>query len=181
MNGIDFCAVDVETANNDRASICQVGLVTVRSGQIVDRWKSLVDPQAPFTLTHIHGINENAVAGHPTLPNTWDELGEVVGTGRGGSVLVSHTPFDRTAFQQARTRHRLRPLPVQWLDSAQVARQTWPELYRRRWSLKLIADDLGIKFQHHDALEDAEAAARIVIQASQAMGFGIQDWLNERR
>ena len=181
MNGIDFCAVDVETANSDRSSICQIGLVTVRGGQVVDRWESLVDPQAPFVFTDIHGIDEAVVAGQPTLPNVWNELCAAVGRSRGGSVLVSHTPFDRTAFQQAWKRHRLPPLPVRWLDSARVARQAWPQRYRRRWSLKLIADDLGIEFRHHDALEDAEAAARIVIQASAAMGFRIQDWLDERR
>ena len=181
MTGVDFSAVDVETANYDRATICQIGVVTVRDGRIVDRWKSLIDPESPFVFTDIHNIDAAAVAGQPTLPDIWTEFCRVVGNVGTQPALVSHTAFDRTAFQNAYKRHRLPPLPVCWLDSAHMARRAWPARYRRRWSLKLIAGDLGIQFRHHDALEDAEAAARIVIQASQVMGFGIQDWLNDPR
>ena len=40
-----FVAVDVETANSDRGSICQIGVVSVEQGQIVDEWQTLVDPR----------------------------------------------------------------------------------------------------------------------------------------
>ena len=36
-----FNAIDVETANADRASICQIGIVQVRDGKIRDRWQTL--------------------------------------------------------------------------------------------------------------------------------------------
>ena len=36
----DFAAIDFETANNERSSVCSVGVVIVRGGEIVD--KSLV-------------------------------------------------------------------------------------------------------------------------------------------
>ena len=181
MLGVDFFSVDVETANYDRASICQIGVVTVRDGQIIDRWESLVDPQATFNFTDIHGIDESAVADQPTLPGLWEDLCRMLESDSGRTVLVSHTAFDRTSFGQAAARHSLRPLSVEWLDSALVARETWPARYRRRWNLRLIADDLGISFQHHDALEDAEAAAHIVIRASEVQGFGIQEWIDKFR
>ena len=37
---LTFNAIDVETANADRASICQIGIVHVREGEIADRWET---------------------------------------------------------------------------------------------------------------------------------------------
>ena len=31
----DFAAIDFETANNERSSVCSVGIVIVRNGEIV--------------------------------------------------------------------------------------------------------------------------------------------------
>ncbi len=38
----DFAAIDFETANNERSSVCSVGIVIVREGEIVDTFYSLV-------------------------------------------------------------------------------------------------------------------------------------------
>ena len=43
-----FNAIDVETANADRASICQIGIVHVQDGVVVDRWQTLVNPEDWF-------------------------------------------------------------------------------------------------------------------------------------
>ena len=76
-------------------------------------------------------------------------------------------------------RYSLRPLRVRWLDSAQIARRAWPERYwRRGWNLANVAADLGISFQHHNALEDARAAAMIVLAACHHTGLDIDEWLS---
>ena len=77
-------------------------------------------------------------------------------------------------------RYDLEQLQVTWLDSADVARRAWPDDYgrgRRGWSLKDIASDLGISFEHHDALEDARAAAEIILHACAATETDIEGWL----
>lgn len=38
----DFAAIDFETANGRRSSVCSVGIVIVRKGEIVDRFYSLI-------------------------------------------------------------------------------------------------------------------------------------------
>ena len=83
-----------------------------------------------------------------------------------GAVLVSHTDFDRVALDGAMRRYGLAPIRSIWLDSAMIARRTWPEKYGRRWSLALVAGSLGIAFRHHDAVEDARAAGEIVLRAA---------------
>ena len=53
-----------------------------------------------------------------------------------------------------------------------------PDRYRRRgWSLAAIAGNLGITFQHHDAVEDARASGEIVLRAFQHTGLDIDGWM----
>lgn len=47
----DFVAIDFETANGRRSSVCSVGIVIVRDGVIVDRFYSLIQP-APNYYTY---------------------------------------------------------------------------------------------------------------------------------
>ena len=173
---LTFNAIDVETANADRASICQIGIVHVRDGAIHDRWQTLINPEDwfdPWNVS-IHGIKPEEVKNSPSLPEVRDELRRRLR----GSVLVSHTSFDRVAFERAMTKHNLEQLQVTWLDSAKIARRSWPERYARKgWGLKNVAEDLGISFKHHDALEDAGAAAQIVLHACAASETDIAEWL----
>ena len=173
---LTFNSIDVETANADRASICQIGIVHVRDGRIRDQWRTLVNPEAWFDQwnTMIHGIDESAVRHSPALPEVCDELRARLH----GSVLVSHTSFDRVALQRAMQRYDLEQLQVTWLDSARIVRRAWPESCGRSgYGLKNVAKDLGISFDHHDALEDARATAEIVLRACASTETDIDDWL----
>ncbi|WP_292069348.1 hypothetical protein [Marivita sp. XM-24bin2] len=57
-----------------------------------------------------------------------------------------------------------------WCDSVGVARRAWPELKgnggHRLASLKAY---LGLQFEHHDAEEDARAAAEVVLLAERGL------------
>ncbi len=173
---LTFNSIDVETANADRASICQIGIVHVRDGKFEGEWETLVNPEDWFDPWNvdIHRIDKNDVRYSPTLPEIRDELRHRLR----GSVLVSHTSFDRVAFERAMTKYDLEQLQVTWLDSAKIARRAWPESYGRRgYGLKNIAKELEISFRHHNALEDAKAAAEIVLRACAATETDIEDWL----
>jgi DNA polymerase-3 subunit epsilon len=57
---MDFVAIDVETANADMASICQIGIASYSNGSLVDEWSALVEPEDFFDPINIsiHGIYE---------------------------------------------------------------------------------------------------------------------------
>ena len=40
----NFAAIDFETANGRRSSVCSVGVVIVRDGEVVDSYYSLIKP-----------------------------------------------------------------------------------------------------------------------------------------
>ena len=44
----DFAAIDFETANYERSSVCSVGVVIVRNGEIVDSFYSLIQPEPNY-------------------------------------------------------------------------------------------------------------------------------------
>lgn len=170
-----FVAVDVETANADRASICQIGLVKYRDGIAADEWVSYVDPQdcfSPINIT-IHGISESLIRGAPTF----DELSDVLCSHLAGGVVVHHTSFDRVAISRAFERCGM-PLPdIKWLDTAGVARRAWEWCSERGYGLSCVCERLGYEFRHHDALEDAKAAAHILLAATAETAMDVSDWL----
>ena len=126
------------------------------------------------SLEHLNSrIDKTDTRNSPTLPEIYNELRSRLCN----SVLVSHTSFDRIALERAIAKYDLEQLQVRWLDSARVARRAWPEKYGHRgYGLKNIANDLGISFQHHDAVEDARAAAEIMLHACAATKTDIEDW-----
>ena len=178
MRNLTFNAIDVETTNTDPASICQIGVVRFREGIIKEQLSVLVNPEGPFRRFNVqlHGIDQTAVRDSATIPDLEPELRRLLE----GTVLVSHTPFDRRALDGALFRYGIRPIRVNWLDSTQVARRAWPEQYRSHWNLALISGDLGIKFRHHDAAEDARAAGEIILRACQHTGLDIDEWIKCR-
>ncbi len=176
---IDFVAVDVETANCDRASICQIGIAAFRNGRIADRWQSLVNPEDdfdPFNVT-IHGIDEDAVKNAPTFAEIAGELNDRLSR----HIVVSHSPFDRVALARAAEKCDLPEIQCRWLDSAKVARRAWQDCAHRGYGLKAVAEMLGIVFNHHNAQDDAMVAGEILLHAQETTGLTVRDWLDRVR
>jgi DNA polymerase III subunit epsilon len=172
---VQFVAVDVETANADRSSICQIGAVRVEDGAIAGTFKKLVDPETYFDPWNvsIHGITETMVQGAPKFPELAGALCEFIGT----AVTASHTAFDRVAFERVHQKYRLTPPAWSWLDTARVSRRAWPEHFGRSgYGLRKVATFCGIEFGHHDALEDARAAALILLRAIDEARLDIEGW-----
>lgn len=177
--GMSFNAVDVETANSDRSTICQIGIAHVVDGQVVDKWGTLVDPEDEFdqfNIRRIHGITPEQVLGAPTLPEIREELRQRLR----GQVLVSHSGFDRGAFSISMDKYNLEQLQVYWLDSSTIARRAWPEKFSKKgYGLKNVANFIGYEFKHHDAVEDAAAAAEIALAACREHDVDVEHWLHQ--
>lgn len=174
--GVNFTAIDVETANADFSSICQIGLAVVRNGEMRDVITEIIDPEDYFdpVNTSIHGITKADVAGRPTFQDFLPVMECVVKE----HPLVSHTLFDRTAVSRACEKYGCPPTCNPWLDSAIVARRCWPEQFGSSgYGLKNIAKVFGIEFRHHDAGEDARVAAEILLRAGATGTFELGNWV----
>jgi DNA polymerase-3 subunit epsilon len=171
-----FTVIDVETANADLVSICQIGIVTFDGTTAVAAWESLVDPEDdfdPFNVA-VHGITEQDVDGAPTFDQLIGEVRQLLEA----RVVVCHTPFDRLALERASERYEVACPSCTWLDSARVVRRAWPDRYARAgYGLGNVAADLGIAYDAHRAVEDARAAGEVVVQAVAATGLSLDEWL----
>ncbi|MEJ2200554.1 MAG: exonuclease domain-containing protein [Desulfuromonadaceae bacterium] len=172
---MEFIAIDVETANADMASICQIGIAKYQNSQLIDEWSSLIDPEDYFDFINIgiHGITEEDVAGAPKFSEVLSDLSNFMS----GAVCVSHTHFDRVSIGRAFEKYSLNPIQTIWLDSARVARRTWKECAWRGYGLANVCEMIGYKFKHHDALEDAKASGQVIIAATEKTGLDIEAWL----
>nr|WP_238941499.1 3'-5' exonuclease [Jannaschia sp. Os4] len=164
-----FVAVDVETANRKDGSICQIGLAFVGDGT-VETFSMLVDPRGRFDPgnVRVHGIVPSDVRGAPRFP----EALEVVRDAMERHPLVQHSRFDQRAFDAACRSHGLRSVDGRWSDSVQIARKAFPELKGAGGGhgLANLKRALGLTFRHHDAGEDARAAAQVVLAAEKRLG-----------
>ena len=153
-----FIAVDVETANRDRNSICQIGLVCFNGDGIEWQWSTLVDPECAFEPHNIrvHRITPDHVRTAPKWPDVYACIADSLA----GQTIASHTNFDEYALIEACKRYGLPPPQSRWIDSHAMARRTWPMFSRHGLAELCTAFDIALN--HHDALSDAMACGHIV-------------------
>lgn len=172
----DFVAIDVETANANVSSICQIAVVSFARDQVVHEWHSLVNPEEPFAPLNVqlHGIDSLDVRSAPSFPMIAEDVISLMA----GNVVASHMAFDRVALERVCSKYALSQIPCMWLDTARVSRRTWSQFKRRGYALKSVASQCGIQVQHHNALEDAKAAGSVLVRAISESGINIDGWLS---
>lgn len=170
-----FVTIDVETANPNMGSICQIGIARFADDKLVDEWVSLVDPEEYFDQvnTSIHGIDQSIVCGKPKMPELAQKLHEYLD----GTITVCHTHFDRIAIARAFAKYKLEPISNSWLDSARVVRRTWKDLEFKGYGLSNVCRRIGYEFKHHDALEDAKAAGHVLLAAMRESQTDLDAWM----
>lgn len=159
----DFIAVDVETANENASSICAIGAVKVRNGVVVDTRYSLVCPEPnyyKYFCTRVHGLCDDDTWNAPTFGAVWKEWEEWLEN----LPLVAHNaPFDSKCIRNACRIYGLDE-PEVFLDTLAEARRTIPRSVCPSKSLDSLCDFFGIPLEnHHNALDDALAAAKLGI------------------
>ena len=149
----DFAAIDFETANGEPSSVCSVGLVVVRGGEVVDRFYSLIRPEPEYYCywnTRVHGLTREDTAEAPVFPQVWEKAAPLIG----GLPLVAHnSSFDERCLR-AVFRH------CTCIASRRVFGRELPN-----HQLHTVAARCGFDLtRHHHALADAEACAAIALR-----------------
>lgn len=169
-----FIALDVETANSDSSSICQIGIACVRHDGTMHVASTLIDPEQSFSdfNVNLHGIGPAQVRGAPKFPAVLHQIMPLLGQ----HLIIQHSTFDRGAINRACRAYGLLEPSWKWADSVQIARRAWPELRGNGGhGLGNLKQALALEFEHHDAGEDAKAAALIVLRAEAHTGQFLED------
>jgi DNA polymerase-3 subunit epsilon len=160
---LNFAAIDFETANNERSSICSVGLVVVRGGKVADTFYSLIQPEPNFYTywcSRIHGITREMTDDAPVFPVVWRQIEPLID----GLPLVAHNKaFDENALKAVFRCYQMDYPDYTFLCTCQASRKAFPLALDHR--LDTVAEICGFHLdRHHHALADAEACAAIAMQ-----------------
>lgn len=161
----NFVAIDVETANAYPTSICSIGAVKVEDGYITDRLHRYVQPEPNYYLRRfteeIHGISRADTDDAPVFSQVWPEFEEFIGD----LPLVAHNmAFDGRCLKESFKCYGMYWPDYQLYCTLTAARRAIPRSILPGYSLPQVCDFLSIPFyNHHDALADAEACAKIAM------------------
>ena len=159
----DFAAIDFETANYERTSVCSVGVVVVRDGMIVDSFYSLIQPEPnyyKYWCTQVHGLCREDTENAPVFPDVWAQIEPLIE----GLPLVAHNrPFDEGCLKAVFRCYQMDYPNYEFYDTLAASRRLLPDLENHQ--LDTVAAACGYPMEHHHhALADAEACAHIAIK-----------------
>lgn len=158
----DFAAIDFETANGSRSSVCSVGIVIVRGGEIVDRFYSLIRPTPNYYshfTTRIHGLTRRDTDPAPKFPDVWSQVKDRIC----GLPLVAHNrPFDESCLKAVFAEYGMEYPGYEFHCTLAASRRC---LKLQSHQLHISAAACGYDIvNHHNALCDAEACAAIALK-----------------
>lgn len=155
-----FVAIDFETADAGADSACAVALVRVHGTSIVDRAYRLIrPPRSRIVNTWVHGLTWAQLQDQPTFGEVWPQLEPVL---EGADFLVAHNAgFDRNVLRVCCAKAGLRVPSLRFKCTVKWSRRTFD---LPRANLPTVCEHLGIALDHHQALSDAEACARIMME-----------------
>jgi DNA polymerase-3 subunit epsilon len=160
----DFAAIDFETANEQPSSVCSVGVVIVRGGEIVGSFYSLIHPEPEYYqwfCMRVHGLCADDTEDAPVFPQVWEKIVPMIE----GLPLVAHNArFDEGCLKAVHRVYRMDYPDYQFFDTLAASRRHFGCRLPNH-QLQTVAAACGFDLTaHHHALADAEACAHIALQ-----------------
>jgi len=166
---MDFVTIDFETAKKSRESACSVGLVKYRNGKAVDTYYSLIRPPELYIrpdFTEIHGLTVDDVKDAPVFADLWESA---IKPFIGGLPLAAHNaPFDMSVLCTTLEWYGLETPALSYFCTRNLARRTWPDF--ESFALTALAENFGIVYNAHNALDDAMTCGKLVLMSAKKHG-----------
>ncbi len=157
-----FVAIDFETANKERTSVCSVGMVFVKDDEIVDRFYSLIRPVPNyyhFFTTRVHGLRRRDTDSALLFPQVWHQVRNKV---QGLPFVAHNKAFDESCLRALFDYYHMSYPNYRFYCTLSAARA---KLNLPNNRLETVASYVGYDLRnHHNALADAEACAKIALE-----------------
>lgn len=161
-----FAAIDFETANGQRTSVCSVGVILVEDGEITDRFHSFIRPRPNFYThwtTQVHGMVFEDTKESPDFPDVWSQIAPKIS---GLSLVAHNSPFDEGCLKAVFNLYGLSYPDYQFYCTCRLSRRMHKGLVNHQ--LHTVSEHCGYNLKHHHhALADAEACAAIAVSMFQ--------------
>jgi DNA polymerase-3 subunit epsilon len=165
---MSIIAIDFETANEQRASACSVGLAWIEGGAVVRVEERLIRPRemrfSGFNIG-IHGIHPEDVEDAPEFPAVMEEFAADFA----GAVMIAHNAaFDMSVWRASLDLYGTAYPSFDYLCTVKMARKVWPDLPSHK--LNDLGRHLCISFNHHNAAEDARVCGEVALAIAADLG-----------
>lgn len=152
-------ALDFETSDQRCDSACALGMARIEGGRIVDEWYRLIRPPRPQVFfTEIHGLTWPMLKDEPPFPELWPEMASFLA---GADLLVAHNAsFDRRVLLGCCAAFGIEAPSTPFACTVKGSRRGLCLPHNR---LNDVCAHLGIELDHHNAISDARAAAKIYL------------------
>ena len=177
----DFIAIDFETANQQPSSVCSIGVVMVRNGQVADSFYSLIQPEPnyySYWCQRVHGLSQCDTDDAPVFSKVWKKLEERIADvffsdqqtiddlhyQIASIPFVAHNArFDEGCLKAVFKVYQMDYPDYRFYDTLAAARRQFGHSLPNH-QLHTVAATCGYGLQnHHHALADAEACAAIAL------------------
>lgn len=166
---MNFIAIDFETATGQRNSACAVGLVTVEDGTIIEEYVTLIQPpnnEYNWHNTNVHGITAQDTYNSPNFKEVYSEIQKRIS----GKIVVAHNEsFDRSVLTKSMMEYGLDYADLQLTHRWECTMKIFKERGYQPAKLNSCCEKHGIELNHHDALSDARACAKLFLIAKEAV------------
>lgn len=163
--GIDFVAIDFETANRTPESACALGISRIQAGKIVESKHFFIRPEPlhfEWGNIRVHGIRPKKVKNAPNFSELWHHLQPYL---EGQTVVAHNAAFDTGVLRSVLKKYAL-PLPrMRYACTVQLSRKVLNNLPRH--GLDYLAQHYGLSLNHHNAQSDADVCARVLVNLCQ--------------
>ena len=157
----NYNCIDFETANEQRTSVCSVGVVIVRDDIIVDSFYSLIHPEPEYYqwfCQQVHGLGPEDTEDAPVFPKVWAKIEPLL---EGYPMVAHNSVFDEGCLKAVFQVYRMDYPDYIFHDTLAASRLHFGRALPNH-QLQTVASACGYDLtRHHHALADAEACAWI--------------------
>jgi DNA polymerase III epsilon subunit family exonuclease len=163
-----FAVLDLETSGGSPrfgAGITEIGVVKVKSGQVLGTFQSFVDPghSVPFFITQLTGISDEMLISAPFIDEILPTLFEFLGSAEETVVVAHNSPFDLSFLKAASKTHEIEWPEYSTVDTARLARAVLDRDEVINCKLSTLAEFFGASTTpNHRALDDALATVDVL-------------------
>jgi DNA polymerase III subunit epsilon len=160
---MNFVAIDFETATNFRSSACAVGIVTVEEGIVTERFYSLIEPPENIYYQRniaVHGITAEMTENAPSFPDVYPEIKKRM---KNKTIVAHNESFDRSVLKKTMEYFALDYSELNLAEKWECTLRMCRKEKIQPANLQACANRFRIPLNHHEALSDALACAKLFV------------------
>lgn len=158
---MDFIAIDFETANSNRSSICSMGVAVVQGGRLLSTEHFLIKPVPNYYdsfNSYLHGIDDSHTRHRPTFGQQWAHLKKYF---HNQTIIAHNAAFDCSVLRYTLDKEQLQYPDLDYHCTYRLAQASLP---MRSHRLNDVSRHFNIQLLHHNAESDAKSSALIALR-----------------